>query len=122
MKYNAGRVCVGKDFCGSLAQYPDTYGSIIDWSAVVERCQEHDVLTVACTDLMASVLIKPAGELGFNIAVGSAQRFGVPMVRFMSFCMYMPFSLCCVTLLWCFTYLSTPTVLLYSVLYPCTDE
>ena len=34
---------------------------------------------VCATDLMASVLLKPAGEMGFDIAVGSAQRFGVPM-------------------------------------------
>ena len=38
-----------------------------------------DALVVAATDLMASVLLKPVGEMGVDIAVGSAQRFGVPM-------------------------------------------
>ena len=37
-------------------------------------------MVVACTDLMASTLLKPVGEMGVDIAVGSAQRFGVPMV------------------------------------------
>ena len=38
-----------------------------------------DALVVGVTDLMASVMLKPVGEMGFDIAVGSAQRFGVPM-------------------------------------------
>jgi glycine dehydrogenase len=36
-------------------------------------------MVVACTDLMASTLLKPVGEMGVDVAVGSAQRFGVPM-------------------------------------------
>ena len=70
-----------KDYCGAIVQYPDTYGGVHDWRQVIEIAHANDVLMVACTDLMASVLLKPAGELGFDIAVGSAQRFGVPMVR-----------------------------------------
>lgn len=70
-----------KDYCGAAVQYPDTYGGVHDWSQLIGVAHANDVLMVACTDLMASVLIKPAGELGFDIAVGSAQRFGVPMVR-----------------------------------------
>ena len=69
----------GKDFCGMMVQYPDTRGGLRDWSAVIKRAHEVDMMTVACTDLLASVMVKPAGEMGFDIAVGSAQRFGVPM-------------------------------------------
>ena len=70
---------VGKEFCGLMVQYPDTYGAAKDWSALVEKAHAADMMTVACTDLLASVMLKPAGEMGFDIAVGSAQRFGVPM-------------------------------------------
>jgi glycine dehydrogenase len=69
----------GKDFCGVMVQYPDTYGSVKDWSEFNNYAHAHDTMVVACTDLMASVLLKPVGEQGFDIAVGSAQRFGVPM-------------------------------------------
>jgi glycine dehydrogenase len=68
-----------KDFCGVMVQYPDTYGSVKDWSEFNNHAHAHDAMVVACTDLMASVLLKPVGEQGFDIAVGSAQRFGIPM-------------------------------------------
>ena len=69
-----------KDFCGALVQYPDTYGEIgEDWHTFNTMAHEHKVLTIAATDLMASVMMKPAGEVGFDIAVGVSQRFGVPM-------------------------------------------
>jgi len=68
-----------KDFCGVMVQYPDTYGTTRDWSAFTALAHSHGTMVVGCTDLLASTLIKPVGELGFDIAVGSAQRFGVPM-------------------------------------------
>lgn len=68
-----------KDFCGVLVQYPDTYGGVQDWSPFITTAHEHDTMVVAATDLMASIVLKPVGEMGFDIAVGSAQRFGVPM-------------------------------------------
>lgn len=68
-----------KEYCGVLVQYPDTYGTVSDWSGFVKDAHKHDALVVACTDLLASVVLKPVGEMGFDIAVGSAQRFGVPM-------------------------------------------
>merc|ERR1711871_1828723 len=69
-----------KEFCGVLAQYPDTYGTVSDWSEFTKACHAADnTLVIAATDLMASIVCKPAGEMGFDIAVGSAQRFGVPM-------------------------------------------
>lgn len=69
-----------KDYSGAMVQYPDTFGGVHDWSGIVERLHSNDVLAVACTDLLASTVLKPVGELGFDIAVGSSQRFGVPMV------------------------------------------
>jgi glycine dehydrogenase len=68
-----------KTYCGVMIQYPDTYGGLHDWNEFNQFVHNHDIMSVACTDLMASVMVKPVGEMGFDIAVGSAQRFGVPM-------------------------------------------
>lgn len=67
------------DVCGVLVQYPNTYGVVTDLHPLVQRAHKAGVLVVASTDLMASALLKPVGEMGVDIAVGSAQRFGVPM-------------------------------------------
>lgn len=68
-----------EDFCGAMVQYPDTYGKLEDWNAFNARAHASGVLTTACTDLMALTLVKPPGEMGFDMAVGISQRFGVPM-------------------------------------------
>ncbi len=68
--------------CGVLVQYPTTDGRIVDYGPLVERRAHGRHAVVAATDLLALTLIKPPGEWaggGADIAVGSAQRFGVPM-------------------------------------------
>jgi len=65
--------------CGILMQYPTTDGLIEDYSKAVEAIHNASGLAVFATDLLACTLIKPPGEWGGDIAVGSAQRFGVPM-------------------------------------------
>ncbi len=67
------------DVCGVLVQSPTTDGRIIDYDKLVAVAHEHGALVVVATDLLALTLIKPPGECGADIAVGSAQRFGVPM-------------------------------------------
>jgi len=64
---------------GVLLQYPNTFGEILDPSAIVEKAHAAGALVVVATDLLALTLIRPPGEFGADIAVGSAQRFGVPM-------------------------------------------
>ncbi len=64
---------------GVLVQYPDTTGSIHDFAAFFEKAHAAGALTVAATDLLALTLLRPPGEFGTDVAVGSAQRFGVPM-------------------------------------------
>ena len=64
---------------GVLVQYPATDGSIIDYTEIVEAAHASGALVVFATDLLALTLIKPPGEFNADIAVGSAQRFGVPM-------------------------------------------
>ncbi len=68
-----------KSLCGILLQYPGTDGRIEDYSDLAEQAHNDGISVVAATDLLALTLIKPPGEWGADIAVGSAQRFGVPM-------------------------------------------
>jgi glycine dehydrogenase len=64
---------------GALVQYPDTFGAIHDFSGFAEKAHAAGAMLIVATDLLALTLIKPPGEFGADIAVGSAQRFGVPL-------------------------------------------
>jgi glycine dehydrogenase len=64
---------------GALLQYPGSSGAITDHSDLVGRLHDDGVLVAVATDLLALALLVPPGEWGADIAVGSAQRFGVPM-------------------------------------------
>jgi glycine dehydrogenase len=64
---------------GVLLQYPTTYGSIHDYGPLIERVHAAGALAVVAADPLALVLLRPPGEMGADIAVGSTQRFGVPM-------------------------------------------
>ena len=66
-------------FFGALVQYPDTFGAIHDYHAFVDRAHAAGALVVFAADLLSLVLLKPPGEFGADVAVGSAQRFGVPL-------------------------------------------
>ena len=67
------------EFFGALLQYPDTTGTVIEYSAFAEYAHSRDALVIAATDLLALTLLKAPGEWGADIAVGTSQRFGVPM-------------------------------------------
>ncbi|MDE0077799.1 MAG: aminomethyl-transferring glycine dehydrogenase, partial [Caldilineaceae bacterium] len=69
----------GSDTFGILLQYPDTEGTISDYRDLVEEAHAAGALVVVATDLLALTLLTPPGDWGADIAVGSAQRFGVPM-------------------------------------------
>ncbi|MCC6231865.1 MAG: glycine dehydrogenase (aminomethyl-transferring), partial [Verrucomicrobiales bacterium] len=64
---------------GVLVQYPATHGSVEDLRALIEAAHAAGALVVMATDLLALTLLPPPGELGADVAVGSAQRFGVPL-------------------------------------------
>jgi glycine dehydrogenase len=68
-----------EDVAGVLVQYPSTDGRIVDYTELVSAAHAAGALVVFATDLLALTLIKPPGEFGADIAVGSSQRFGVPM-------------------------------------------
>ncbi|KAL3844236.1 hypothetical protein ACJIZ3_001639 [Penstemon smallii] len=67
------------DVCGVLVQYPGTEGEILDYGDFIKNAHANGVKVVMASDLLALTMLKPPGELGADIVVGSAQRFGVPM-------------------------------------------
>src|SRR5947208_2205568 len=69
----------GPKVFGALVQYPDTFGAIHDYRSLIEGAHGAGALVVVAADLLSLALLKPPGEFGVDIAVGSAQRFGVPL-------------------------------------------
>ena len=68
-----------KDTFACLIQNPDTYGEIINLNDTIRSNKTENIMTVVAADLMSLVLMKSPGEMGADIVIGSAQRFGVPM-------------------------------------------
>ncbi|KOO04738.1 aminomethyl-transferring glycine dehydrogenase [Vibrio nereis] len=68
-----------QDVFGALVQYPGTTGEVRDLTDIIAKAQANKTLVTVATDLLASTLLKPAGEMGADVVIGSAQRFGVPM-------------------------------------------
>jgi len=69
----------GPQVFGALVQYPATDGAVHDYRELCERAHAADAMVVAAADLLALALLTPPGEWGADVAVGSTQRFGVPM-------------------------------------------
>ena len=67
------------DYFGALLAYPATDGTITDFAALTAALHEVGAVVASTTDLLACTMLTPPGEWGADIAVGSAQRFGVPM-------------------------------------------
>ena len=70
---------LNENVCAVVVQYPATDGHVANPKAIVEATHAAGALMIMSTDLLALTLLTPPGELGADIAVGSAQRFGVPM-------------------------------------------
>ncbi|MEZ8826428.1 aminomethyl-transferring glycine dehydrogenase [Vibrio amylolyticus] len=68
-----------QDVFGALVQYPSTTGQVQDLTDLIAKAQANKTLVTVVTDLLASTLLKPAGEMGADVVIGSSQRFGVPM-------------------------------------------
>ena len=66
-------------FFGALFQYPASNGDIYDYRALVERFHAGNALVAVAADLLALTLLTPPGEFGADVAIGTAQRFGVPL-------------------------------------------
>ncbi|MEZ5775458.1 MAG: aminomethyl-transferring glycine dehydrogenase [Hyphomicrobiaceae bacterium] len=79
LRYGDPFAGVGDDVFGALLSYPGSSGAVRDFRPVIEELHQKSALAIMATDLLALALLKPPGELGADIAIGSAQRFGVPM-------------------------------------------
>ncbi len=66
-------------YFGAIVQYPNSNGSIEDYSSFIERVHNVKGFVVMATDLLALTLLTSPGEIGADVAVGSSQRFGVPL-------------------------------------------
>jgi len=66
-------------FFGVLLSYPSASGAVRDDRELVDLAHAHDAAVVVAADLLALTLLRPPGEIGADVVVGSAQRFGVPM-------------------------------------------
>jgi glycine dehydrogenase len=64
---------------GAFLQYPNDKGAVVDYRAFIDRVHAAGGYVVMATDLLALTLLTPPGELGADVACGSAQRFGVPL-------------------------------------------
>ena len=75
----AGEFAFGDDVFGALVQYPATDGCVRDYRPLCDEAHAAGSHVVVATDPMALLLLTPPGDFGADVAVGSAQRFGVPM-------------------------------------------
>ncbi len=72
-------ITIDHTYFGALIQYPNDNGSVEDYRSFIESVHSFEGLVIMATDLLALTLLTPPGELGADVAVGSAQRLGVPM-------------------------------------------
>ena len=75
----AGEFNPDSSYFGALLQYPGTHGALIDYTKLIQLVHQVGGKVAMATDLLALTLLKPPGEFGADVAVGSAQRFGVPL-------------------------------------------
>ncbi|HEX3167444.1 MAG TPA: aminomethyl-transferring glycine dehydrogenase [Chitinophagaceae bacterium] len=73
------KATIDPTYCGAIVQYPNDKGSIEDYREFINRVHGAGAFVVMATDLLALTLLTPPGELGADCAIGSAQRFGVPL-------------------------------------------
>lgn len=66
-------------FFGALLQYPASNGDLFDYRELTQRFHAANALVAVAADLLALTLLSPPGEFGADVAIGSAQRFGVPL-------------------------------------------
>ena len=70
---------IDKTYFGAIVQYPNEKGGIENYKAFIDQVHAQGAYVVMATDLLALTLLTPPGELGADVAVGSSQRFGIPL-------------------------------------------
>jgi glycine dehydrogenase len=72
-------VAFDASYFGALVQYPNSEGTIEDYRSFIDKVHQCDAGVVMACDILSLALLTPPGELGADVAIGSTQRFGVPM-------------------------------------------
>ncbi len=72
-------ISLDENYFGALVQYPNSNGAVVDYKTFIDKVHAVNAQVVMATDLLALTLLTPPGELGADVAIGNAQRFGVPM-------------------------------------------
>lgn len=70
---------IDTSFFGAIVQYPNDKGSVEDYKTFIDQVHQQGGYVIMATDLLALTLLTPPGELGADVAVGSSQRFGIPL-------------------------------------------
>jgi glycine dehydrogenase len=73
------KLILSDDVFGLLVQYPDSNGEIFDYNELFSEAESKQIIKVVSADILSLALLKPPGEFGADICVGSTQRFGIPM-------------------------------------------
>ncbi len=74
----SSQIC-DQEIFGALLNYPGSSGNIEDLTPLIDLAHQNKALVAVASDLLSLTLLKPPGEMGADIVLGSAQRFGVPM-------------------------------------------
>ncbi|MFD2601334.1 aminomethyl-transferring glycine dehydrogenase [Flavobacterium suzhouense] len=67
------------DFFGAMLQYPGKHGQVYDYAAFISRAKSNDIKTAVAADILSLVKLTSPGEMGADVAVGTTQRFGIPL-------------------------------------------
>lgn len=67
------------NYFAALVQYPTADGAVHDYRAFIEQAKSHGIFTIMAADILSLALLTSPGELGADVAVGSTQRFGIPL-------------------------------------------
>jgi glycine dehydrogenase len=76
---NAEQELAKRNYFGILLQYPTTKGAIINYNDFILKAHQKNILVAMSCDILALTLLKPPAELGADVAIGTTQRFGLPL-------------------------------------------
>jgi glycine dehydrogenase len=74
-----GSTPLSEEYFAVVLQYPNGFGEIVDYKAIIEQAKALGIYVIFIADLLSLAILTPPGELGADVCVGSTQRFGVPM-------------------------------------------